>query len=70
MALTVDSKIKEIMANPEAVQIVDKHSPGFADNKQIKMVYGISLRALQKFPQTKMSLETLEEINNELSALS
>ncbi len=70
MALTVDSKIKDIMGNPGAIEIVDKYSPGFATNKQMKMVYGISLRVLQKFPQTKMSLETLAEIDKELANLS
>lgn len=69
MSLTVDSKIKDIMANPKAVEVVDKYSPGFATDKQMKMVYGMSLRALQKFPQSKMSLETLSEIDKELSQI-
>lgn len=70
MAITIDSKIKDIMAEPRAVDIVDKYLPGFATNKQMKMVYGMSLRALAKFPQAKVSNETLAEIEKELAAIT
>ena len=69
MALSVDSKIKEIVANPTAAEIVDKFVPGFSTNKQMKMCYGITLRAFQKFPQASLSLESLAEIDKELSSL-
>ena len=69
MALSVDSKIKDIMKNPAAVALMEKFSPGFATNPQMKMVQGLTFRALAKFPQAKITSERLEEIDNALKAL-
>lgn len=69
MALSVDSKIKDIMKNPEAVAMMEKFSPGFATNPQMKMVQGLTFRALAKFPQAKLSAEQVEEIDKALRAL-
>lgn len=69
MAITIDSKIKDIMAVPSAVDVVNKYMPGFKTDRQMKMVYGLSLRALAKFPQAKVNAETLELINKELTEL-
>lgn len=69
MAISVDSKIKEIMKNAKAVEIMEKHSPGFSTNPQMKMVQGLTFRALAKFPQAGISQEKLEEINSELTEL-
>ena len=69
MALSVDSKIKDIMKNPEAVDLMEKLSPGFATNPQMKMVQGLTFRALAKFPQAGLSPEQVEEIDKALRAL-
>ena len=69
MALSVDSKIKDIVANPTAAEAVEKFVPGFSTNKQMKMCYGITLRAFQKFPQAGLSLEALAEIDKQLTAI-
>lgn len=69
MAISVDSKIKEIMKNPAAVELMEKHTPGFSTNPQMKMVQGLTFRALAKFPQAKISPEKLEQIDAELKAL-
>lgn len=70
MPLSVDSKIKEIMKNPDAVEVMEKHTPGFSTNPQMKMVQGLTFRALAKFPQAGISPEKIEEIDKELKALS
>jgi hypothetical protein len=70
MAITIDSKIKDILANPKAADIVDKYSPGFKTDKQMKMVHGLSLRALAKFPQAKNLADHLAEIEKELAEIS
>lgn len=69
MAITIDSKIKEIMANEAAAAILGRVNPAFVKNKQLKMAYGMTLRAAQKFPQAKMSEEQLAEIEKEFAAL-
>jgi len=69
MALSVDSKIKDIKKNPEAVELMEKFTPGFKTNPQMKLVSGMSLRKLASFPQAKLSPEQLEEIDEALKAL-
>lgn len=65
MALTVDSKVKDLAANPKATEICKKYGMDFTD-KRIKMAFGISARALQRFPATGVSAEELEAMDKEL----
>ena len=72
MALSVDSKIKQIMKNPEAVAIMTEYSSEFATNPQMKMVQGLTFRKLASFPQAKemgFTDEVVEEIDARLKAL-
>lgn len=69
MGLSVDSKIKVLMKNPEAVALLEKFSPGFSTNPQMKMVQGLTYRALAKFPQAGLTPEQVEEIDEALKAL-
>jgi hypothetical protein len=59
-----------LLANPKAADICEKYSPGFKTDKQMKMVYSMSLRGLSKFPQAKSLAEKLDQINKELSELN
>lgn len=65
MALTVDSKIKELAANEEANAICEEYGFDFMD-KRAKMTYGMTLRALAAFPQTGCTPEKLAELNQKL----
>ena len=67
MALTVDSKIKDLAANPKAVEICTKYGMDLKD-KRIKMAFGISARKLATFPATGVSQEQLEAMDAELKA--
>lgn len=69
MALSVDSKIKELKQNPEAVELLEKFSPGFATDPQMKMVQGLTFRKLASFPQAGLTPEQVEEIDAALKAL-
>lgn len=54
MAITVKSKVKEIIDNPEALAIVKEYMPGFDEtNPGMKQAYGMTLKALLAFPNTK-----------------
>jgi hypothetical protein len=70
MVITLDSKIKDILANPKAADIVEKYAPGFKTDKQMKMVYGLSLRGLAKFPQAKALAEKLPLIEKEFAEIN
>ena len=67
--LSVDSKIKDIMESEAAKAILERHIPGITTDKQLKMAYGMSLGAIQKFPQAGITPEQIEGIERELSAL-
>ena len=69
MALTLDSTLKELMDNQEAVAILEKYSPGFTKNPMLKMGMGMKLTMCVKFPQAKMSEEHIKAFEEELKAL-
>ena len=48
---------------------MEKLVPGFASNPQMKMVQGLTFRALAKFPQAGLSAEQVEEIDKALKSL-
>ena len=38
MAFSLDSKVKDILKNPEAAEVLDKYSPDASKNPQMKLV--------------------------------
>lgn len=68
MAVNMESTLKEVLADPEAVKIVEKYSPGFSANPQLKMALGMKLSNCVKFPQAKMNKQQIEELTVELNA--
>lgn len=72
MGLSVDSKIKVIMKNPAGAAVIEKYSPGFSQNPQLKMIQGLTWRKLAAFPESKeagMTDEVVEAIDAELRAI-
>lgn len=69
MALSVDSKVKDLMKSPAAADLLEEFSPGFKTNPQMKLVQGLTYRKLCSFPQAGISPEKLEEIDAALKAL-
>ena len=52
MAINSKSKLKEILADPRAVAIIEEYKPGFAtNNPQLGPVMGMRINLLIKFPQ-------------------
>lgn len=69
MALSVDSKVKVLMKDEAAADILEKFAPGFKSNPQMKLVQGLTFRKLASFPQAGLSAEQVEEIDAALKAL-
>ena len=55
MALSVDSKVKELMKNEAAAELLEKFAPGFKTNPQMKLVQALTFRKLCSFPQAGIS---------------
>lgn len=69
MAITVKSKVKEIIDNPEALAIVKGIKPDFDEtNPGMKAAYGMTLKALLAFPQTKCPKDMQKAIAEALEA--
>ena len=67
MALTFDSPVKDLLANPTAVEICKKHGMDLTD-KRIKIVHGWSARKLAELPGTGMTEEQCKALEAELNA--
>jgi len=69
MPLTIDSKLKELLNDPGAKAILDKHVPQLAQSNKIKLISGFSFRKLTTFPQANMTPEKLRLIEEDLKSL-
>lgn len=71
MAITRQSKLREILEDPRAVAIIDKYMPGFVEEKAAMMgpVMGMKFSMLMKFPQVSVPKEDAKKIMEELDAL-
>ena len=69
MALSVDSKVKDLKKSEEACAIIVEYAPGFATDPQMKLVGGLTFRKLCSFPQANITPAQLAEIDEKLKAL-
>ena len=67
MALTLDSKVNELLKSPEAVEICKKYGMDLTD-KRIQIVNGWSARKLTALPGTGMNKEQIKTLEEELNA--
>ena len=51
MALSVDSKLKDILRNPEGKAIIEKYTPNLPTHPALKMIQMMSLRKLFSYPE-------------------
>jgi hypothetical protein len=67
---SLKTKMGEILKSPEAIAAMKACDPTFDEtNKQLKMVKGLTLEALYKFPQSGKSPEDAAKIDAALQAL-
>lgn len=63
------TSIGDLLADPAAKAVIDKHIPGLSDNPQISMAAAMTLRAIQPIAGDRISVEALDAIDAELKAL-
>lgn len=70
MAFSLESKVGELLKDPEAVKVFEKYAPGVSKNPMIGFAKGMTLKALLAMPQARqagiteeMVLKVLAEIN-------
>lgn len=58
MALSLDSKIRDIMRSPEGKQVMEKYAPGSSTDPRMKMVGALTYRKLLSYPN-RLRLQSL-----------
>ena len=66
---TAETTIGDLLADPAAKAVIDKHLPGLSDNPSMSMAAGMTLRAIQPMAGDKISVEALDAIDADLKAL-
>lgn len=66
-ALTVDSPLGELLADPAAHAVLERHVPDLIANPQIQQASGMAFSALAAYVPT-LTPEKLAEINTDLAA--
>ena len=69
MAFSVESKIGDLLANPGAKAVLDKHLPGFSTNPQMAMAKGMSLKMVAPMSGGKITPALLSAVDADLKKL-
>ena len=69
MAFTADSTLKQVLADPKAKAVLEKHIPGFSTHPLISMAMGMSLKTIAGFPQAGLSADKMKAILDDLAKL-
>ena len=67
---TADTTIGDLLDNPAAKAIVDKHLPGFSADSRVEMARGFTLRAIQPMVADQITIAMLDAIDADLAALN
>ncbi|MGI5979197.1 MAG: hypothetical protein ACOX66_06820 [Oscillospiraceae bacterium] len=68
MAYSMDTKMGDILGNPEAVKILDEMMPGASTNPMMKMAKGFTLGKIAKTPAAKVSEAQVQQLIDALNA--
>jgi len=66
---TQDTPIGDLLADPAAKAILDKHIEGFSTSPQIGMATGFTLRAIQPMSGDKITEEMLDAIDADFAKI-
>ena len=70
-ALSVESStIGDLLDNPAAKAVLVKHMAGMAENPQIEMARGMTLKQIQGFAPDQITDEALAKVDADLKALN
>ena len=69
MGFSVDTKLKDLLADERAVEILRKHFPERRGDPQVQQVMYYSLREIAMYPEAGISPTKLKAIDEELRAL-
>lgn len=69
MALSVDSKLKDILRNEQGKEVIKKYTPNLVSHPAMKLIQMMTLRKLFSYPEAAEYAGYVEEIDAELKAI-
>lgn len=66
---TANTKLVDLLGNPDARALLDKHFPGVSGDKRIGMAKSMTLRSIQKFAPGQFTDEALDQLDADLATL-
>ncbi|MFN8493489.1 MAG: hypothetical protein U0350_38170 [Caldilineaceae bacterium] len=70
MAFNVYSTIQELLANPAARAILEKHVPGASTHPQLDQALSMTLGEVAMYPESGLNREKLQAILADLAKLA
>lgn len=70
MALSLDSKIKDILRSPEGKAVMEKYAPGSTSNPSMKLVGAMTYRKLLSYPESADVAKFADQIDEDLKKCS
>lgn len=70
MKFTRETTLGEILDDPQAKAVLDKHMPGVSDNPMVGMARGMSLNMVLSLPQAKQLGLTEEKADSLLAEIN
>ena len=70
MALSLDSKIKEIMRSPEGREVMEKYAPGSTTDPRMKLVGALTYRKLLSYPESADVAKYADQLDADLRKCS
>lgn len=71
MAYTLQSKVGELLKDPEAMKIIERYAPGISKNPMIGLAKGMTLQSVVSLPQAKdagLTEEMIQQVLAEINA--
>lgn len=66
MALSLDSKIRDIMRSPEGKLVMEKYAPGSSKDPRMKLVGALTYRTLLSYPESAETAKFADQIDEDL----
>ena len=70
MAYTLDTKVGEILKDPEAVKVIERYAPGVSKNPMIGFAKGMTLKSVVSMPQAQEAGLTEDMISKVLAEIN
>lgn len=70
MAYTLDTKVGELLKDPQAVKVFERYAPGVSKNPMLGLAKGMTLKSLIAMPQAKQAGVTEEMVSKVLAEIN